>query len=169
MAKRGVWCDSGDMAMTDVVSGIQESRRKWYEVEDKPRYRFRDRQFTRQHQTIDNSKDHMELGEAFAAGAKRRKVISRRKKENLESSPFYPSLPRSRNYCHPSYTTAPLPATVMLQLLRNAQLYTPEWVGMRDLLVGGEQILWIGIGLPPLPPEIDVVERDLAGRRVLPG
>lgn len=57
----------------------------------------------------------------------------------------------------------------MLQLLRNAQLYTPEWVGMRDLLVGGEQILWIGIGLPPLPPEIDVVERDLAGRRVLPG
>jgi beta-aspartyl-dipeptidase (metallo-type) len=54
-------------------------------------------------------------------------------------------------------------------LLRNADLYDPEPKGQAHLLVGGETILWIGTDLPQLPPELRVKERDVEGRRVIPG
>jgi beta-aspartyl-dipeptidase (metallo-type) len=56
-----------------------------------------------------------------------------------------------------------------MELLRNAELYDPAPRGLSHLLVGGERILWIGGDLPELPSSLGVIERDLAGRRVVPG
>lgn len=56
----------------------------------------------------------------------------------------------------------------MLQLLRNAQVYAPEPLGVRDLLVAGGRVAWIGEGAD-LPPALGATERDLEGRRVIPG
>jgi beta-aspartyl-dipeptidase (metallo-type) len=57
----------------------------------------------------------------------------------------------------------------MLQLLKNGEVYAPERLGTRDILVGGGIILWIGQGAPSLAPAIPVQEHDLQGRRVIPG
>ena len=58
-------------------------------------------------------------------------------------------------------------------LIQNADLYAPEHRGLRDLLVGGERVLWIGAPgeLAELPaPLRRTCERiDLAGLRVIPG
>jgi beta-aspartyl-dipeptidase (metallo-type) len=56
-----------------------------------------------------------------------------------------------------------------MELLRNADLYDPEPRGHAHLLIGGETILWAGSDLPALPPALGVKERDLEGRRVIPG
>jgi beta-aspartyl-dipeptidase (metallo-type) len=53
-----------------------------------------------------------------------------------------------------------------LQILLNADVYAPEALGIRHLLVAGEQIAWMGETVPSLP---DAVVTDLAGRRVIPG
>ena len=53
-----------------------------------------------------------------------------------------------------------------LQLLLNADVYAPEALGIRHLLVAGERIAWMGETAPTLP-DAEVV--DLAGRRVIPG
>ena len=53
-----------------------------------------------------------------------------------------------------------------LQLLLNADVYAPEALGIRHLLVAGEQIAWMGETVPSLPGA-EVL--DLAGRRVIPG
>jgi beta-aspartyl-dipeptidase (metallo-type) len=57
----------------------------------------------------------------------------------------------------------------MLELLTNAELYDPEPRGRRHLLVAGETIAWIGGERPALPAGLGVRERDLEGRRVVPG
>jgi len=57
----------------------------------------------------------------------------------------------------------------MLTLLRNAEIYAPEPRDTRHLLVGGGKVLWMGRDVPALPSSLGVVERDLAGRRVIPG
>jgi beta-aspartyl-dipeptidase (metallo-type) len=57
----------------------------------------------------------------------------------------------------------------MMELLRNADLYDPEPHGHSHVLVGGERILWIGADLPDLPSQLGITERDLEGRRVVPG
>lgn len=57
----------------------------------------------------------------------------------------------------------------MMELLRNANLYDPEPQGHSHVLVGGERILWIGADLPDLPSQLGITERDLEGRRVVPG
>ena len=57
----------------------------------------------------------------------------------------------------------------MLTILRNAEVFAPEPIGPRDIVVSGSSIAWIGRGLPPLPRELEVVEVDLGGRRVIPG
>ncbi len=57
----------------------------------------------------------------------------------------------------------------MLTLLRNADVYAPEPRGRQDLLIGGEQLLWIGSSLPDLPRELEVTTVDLAGQRLIPG
>ena len=58
-------------------------------------------------------------------------------------------------------------------LIQNADLYAPEHRGLRDLLVGGERVLWIGAPgeLADLPASLCAAcERiDLAGLRVIPG
>ena len=52
-------------------------------------------------------------------------------------------------------------------LLRNATVFAPESRGRMDLLIGGEQILWMGASLSGLPSALDVSEVDLDGRVVL--
>jgi beta-aspartyl-dipeptidase (metallo-type) len=56
----------------------------------------------------------------------------------------------------------------MLELLHNCDLYAPEKVGIRDLLVGGGKVLWIGRDLA-VPGTFPLRVRDLAGERVIPG
>ena len=57
----------------------------------------------------------------------------------------------------------------MLQLLKNADLYAPEPLGLKHLLVAGETIVWIGTQAPALPSDLGTVEHDLHGLRVIPG
>lgn len=57
----------------------------------------------------------------------------------------------------------------MLQLIRNADVHAPEPLGIRQLLLGGGKILWIGDALPALPAALAVETIDLDGRRLIPG
>jgi beta-aspartyl-dipeptidase (metallo-type) len=54
-------------------------------------------------------------------------------------------------------------------LLTNLELYSPEPLGRRHLLVAGGRVVWIGDRLPQLDPALGVAVRDLGGRRVVPG
>lgn len=56
----------------------------------------------------------------------------------------------------------------MWQLLRNAQIYTPERSEAHDLLIVGEQIAAIGNDLS-LPPYVEGQVYDLQGQLVVPG
>lgn len=57
----------------------------------------------------------------------------------------------------------------MLQILRNAQLFAPTPLGIRDLVVAAGQIVWIGEGLPEIDSRLIDEESDLAEARVIPG
>lgn len=63
----------------------------------------------------------------------------------------------------------PLRFRAVMHLLLNADLYTPEALGHRHLLVGGGKILWIGSEKPGFPDALGVQVHDLAGRRTVPG
>ncbi len=54
-------------------------------------------------------------------------------------------------------------------LIRNAHLFAPEDMGLRQLLIGGGKILWIGetIETAPTIPGLDTI--DLGGKRLIPG
>ena len=54
-------------------------------------------------------------------------------------------------------------------LIRNADVYAPESLGRRDLLLGGGKVLWIGTDAPDLPAAFGAQVLDLGGRRLLPG
>jgi beta-aspartyl-dipeptidase (metallo-type) len=58
-------------------------------------------------------------------------------------------------------------------LIRNADVFAPRPLGVRNLLVGGGRVLWIGAGtdLPELPGALRAgsVVLDLGGRRLIPG
>ena len=56
-----------------------------------------------------------------------------------------------------------------LLLLRNANVYSPEALGSRHLLVGGGKVLWMGEDLPAMPVALDVEDIDLDGARLIPG
>ncbi len=56
----------------------------------------------------------------------------------------------------------------MLTLFQNARVYAPEALGVVDILVGGREILAIGVLGPP-PTGLGVTVHDLEGRRVIPG
>lgn len=57
----------------------------------------------------------------------------------------------------------------MLTVLRNADVYTPERLGRRDLLVAAGQLVAIEPELPELPRAVVREELDLGGARVIPG
>lgn len=57
----------------------------------------------------------------------------------------------------------------MLELLLDAELFAPQSLGRRNLLLGGGKILWIGADEPAMPEELEVAVTDLAGRRLIPG
>ena len=61
------------------------------------------------------------------------------------------------------------PLSSVLELLLNAELYDPEPRGRRHLVVAGERIVWVGDELPALDESLGIAERDLGGRRVIPG
>lgn len=56
-----------------------------------------------------------------------------------------------------------------LTLLTNLELFAPEPMGRRHLLVAGGRIVWVGDAVPALDPRLGAEVRDLAGRRVIPG
>ena len=57
----------------------------------------------------------------------------------------------------------------MLQLLLNADVFAPAPLGLKNILIAGERIAWIGADAPTLPPAWKISVRDLRGRRVIPG
>ena len=57
----------------------------------------------------------------------------------------------------------------MLRLLLNADLYTPERLGRRHLLVAGGKVVWIGEERPEVGGGVVTEEIDLAGARLVPG
>ncbi|MBN8728067.1 MAG: beta-aspartyl-peptidase [Xanthomonadales bacterium] len=56
-----------------------------------------------------------------------------------------------------------------LLLLRNAEVFAPEPLGLRHLLLGGGRILWMGGEAPEVPAALGVEAIDLEGRRLVPG
>jgi beta-aspartyl-dipeptidase (metallo-type) len=54
-------------------------------------------------------------------------------------------------------------------LLRSAEVFTPEPLGVHHVLVVGSQVAWIGAEVPALPAALGVVEVDLGRRRLIPG
>jgi beta-aspartyl-dipeptidase (metallo-type) len=66
------------------------------------------------------------------------------------------------------YRAVSCPVSIVLTLLKNAQVFAPDDVGVCHLLIGAGRILWIG----DAEPRISVAglqHIDLRGRRVLPG
>lgn len=66
----------------------------------------------------------------------------------------------------PSTPTASLPPST---LLSNAQVFAPEDLGLRQVLVAAGRVLWIGApdDAAPSLPGLEIV--DLAGKRLIPG
>lgn len=56
-----------------------------------------------------------------------------------------------------------------LTLLRNADVYAPESLGQRDVLLGGGKILALESSLQDFPAGLAVAAMDLDGRRLIPG
>ena len=56
-----------------------------------------------------------------------------------------------------------------MELLLNADVYTPEPVGRRHLVIGGGRLLFMGERAPEVPRELLAGTLDLEGRRVVPG
>lgn len=63
----------------------------------------------------------------------------------------------------------PVPAPGPFELLANAELYTPEYLGRGHVLVAAGRVVWIGAERPTLDASLAVGERDLQGRRLIPG
>ena len=59
--------------------------------------------------------------------------------------------------------------TASLLLLRNADVYAPEALGRRHLLLGGGKVLWMGAHEPDLPAALGAEIIDLDGARLIPG
>ncbi len=54
-------------------------------------------------------------------------------------------------------------------LLRNADVFAPEALGLQNLLLGGGRILWIGSDVPDLPSTLAIETINLHGQRLIPG
>jgi len=57
----------------------------------------------------------------------------------------------------------------MLLLLQNAQVYGPQFIGRRHLLIGAGKLLWMGEQPPRLDDALAVEVHDLGGARTIPG
>jgi beta-aspartyl-dipeptidase (metallo-type) len=57
----------------------------------------------------------------------------------------------------------------MLTLLTNGEVFAPEPLGRRHVLVDGGRVLWIGESEPEVPSSFPVETVDLGGRRLIPG
>jgi beta-aspartyl-dipeptidase (metallo-type) len=56
-----------------------------------------------------------------------------------------------------------------ITLLKNANVYAPQALGLKHLVIGGGEILYMGDALPVLDPLLAVDELDLQGQALLPG
>lgn len=63
----------------------------------------------------------------------------------------------------------PHAATPPLVLVRDADVFAPEPLGRRQLLVGGGRVLWIGGPDDAAPSGLPMDVVDLGGRRLIPG
>ena len=59
----------------------------------------------------------------------------------------------------------------MIQVLRNAQVFAPQPLGLKDVFIAGSKIIGVvGVGCDfTLPDGVEVVEHDVLGRRLIPG
>ena len=57
----------------------------------------------------------------------------------------------------------------MLQLIHNAEIYTPDYFGRGCVLVGGGQVLYLGHAIPRLDPALLDESLDLEGDALVPG
>lgn len=62
----------------------------------------------------------------------------------------------------------PLPPAGLISI-RNADVYAPQSLGIRHLLIGGGKVLAISKSKIDLPSTLDIVDIDLEGRRLVPG
>jgi beta-aspartyl-dipeptidase (metallo-type) len=56
----------------------------------------------------------------------------------------------------------------MLTLLRHAEVYAPDRLGVRDVLVAGERVVGVAASIDP-PTGVPVEVVDVGGRRLIPG
>ncbi len=76
--------------------------------------------------------------------------------------------PRRHAY-HPGNTQAVTRTVDMFHLLLNADLFTPEPLGLNHVLIAADRVAWIGPTAPDLDRSLGVHVVDLEGRRVIPG
>ena len=57
----------------------------------------------------------------------------------------------------------------MFHLLLDADVYAPESLGKRNILVAGDKIVWMGDRVPRLDSALSVDTHHLAGLSVVPG
>ena len=57
----------------------------------------------------------------------------------------------------------------MLTLITNANVYSPEPIGLQHVLVGGGKILSISTNIPLLDDSLDVQVVDIEGAYLAPG
>lgn len=57
----------------------------------------------------------------------------------------------------------------MLTLLTNANIFSPAPLGLGNILIAGERIIYMGSELPVLPSPLDVSVHDVKGTAVVPG
>ncbi len=58
---------------------------------------------------------------------------------------------------------------VMLILIKNADVFAPQPLGIRHVLVAGDRIVYVGKEVPELDTRLRVDERDAQGGRLIPG
>ena len=75
---------------------------------------------------------------------------------------------RLRRYIGSLFNTQHL-GLLMLKLITNANLFAPEAMGICNILVAAEKIIYIGPHLPVLDSVLEVEVTDLKGATLVPG
>ena len=57
----------------------------------------------------------------------------------------------------------------MLTLIKNADVFAPQPLGIRHVLVAGDRMVYVGKEVPELDTQLHVDELDLQGGRLIPG